>query len=218
MLTKRNLGGKKILEVKMTQGKEPYKGKTLFQVVTGSTVVVIAFVAMIALLPTVSYEWFIVSLIAGFFLVVASITYKLSVAKDNVWIKFTPGLMFDVYLLMLSMRAFSYLLGNEVVGIIFPLVSFVLTGFITSFSLIENLPSVVQGNIQTLSKRLNKIALAFISIAGVLGASFGMFMARTGRMGMVAFVMGIMSYIISLMIANQMFKQFIKERRQNGES
>lgn len=202
----------------MAQGKEPYKGMTLSQIVIGSTGFVIAFVAMITLLPSVSHVWFIVSLIAGFFHITTSIIYKLSVAKDNLWIKFTPSLIFIVYLLMLSMRAFSYLLSNEIVGIIFPLVSFVLIGFAASFSLIEKLSGGVRGNIQKVSERLNKIALAFVSIAGVLGASFGMVMARTGRMGMVMFVMGVMSYIISLMIASQMFKQFIEERRQNGES
>lgn len=202
----------------MTQVKEPYKGKTLFQVVIGSTGFIIVFVAMITLLPTLSYAWLIISVIAGFFHFIASILNKIEAVKDNMWIKFAPVLIFIVYLLMLSMRAFSYLLDNDFVGVIFPLISFVITGFVASSSIIDKLPSSVRGKVLITNDRLNKISLIFVSIVGVLGASFGMFMARAGRIGMIMFVIGAISYIVSLMITNQMFKQFIKEKRQNGES
>lgn len=193
--------------------QEPYGIKSPLQAGMSGMFIALAFVLMITVIPSFSAVWFTVSLISGILLVIFSVLCKLNFAKNNIWIKFAPGWIPIIYILMLSMRSLSHLFSSNLLGIGLPLVSFIAVGLAVSLKLDVNIPGQVRSKSKIFGEWLSKIALAFASIAGVFGASFGMYAARTGKIQFVTIFIGIFAYFIGLSMAYRMFTGFLEARK-----
>jgi len=202
----------------MIQGSyEPYKDKNLLQAGGSGIFGALIFGIIITAVPIFSSAWFLVSLMLGVVYTIVSVLCKLEITKNYLLIKFAPGWVANFYISILSMRAFSRLFENNVIGIGLPLASFILVGIFASINALMEKPKTTNNKLQLLSRRLNKIALTITPIVGVLGASLGMVTAKDNGVNWGLFFMGIIAYVLSLGIAYSLFDQFVKTKKQNEQ-